>query len=426
MDFFNDYYKNFIYDRRLKEMSKGNKKKEKKTNAKTTTPRNEDSFSKLLSPLISIIATIFIAMIGFLGVNVYNLNGTVSSLNTSVQAIENKDTGLPSINTKITDFSIYVKNLENRIENLENKVKILEDNKVGNNASKVYTYKPTGALLICMKNVKKNNSFIENAPSWKSTDIIAKDIKTEKEYTAKQLEGKKILIPYFENGQEVYFYGQFNTENHWNGDCILNVYKDSKLTYIMEAKYNDGNLLSYKQVFKYTTSLNIKVWSISKRTHKGNVNHGESRNYIRNKNKKKKFNMKNVTSSDILTVDKFKKSIKTPLEAYYCGNTSNGSYNDKTGNAYLVKYASDGTIRTLYCGNFENGKFEDSTGKAWYIVRNPKKGTDYVYYKGDFKDGEALGKDYENHLSIKEIKQIIGNRKFNCKLNWYDKNKYKA
>ena len=102
-----------------------------------------------------------------------------------------------------------------------------------------------------------------------------------------------------------------------------------------------------------------------------------------------------------------------PLHAIYYGDTSKGYFNDDTGDACMVYFSEDKTVRLLYVGNFKNGTFEDDTGNAWYIVKN--ENTSYMYYKGCFMNGiENRSREFEleNNLSEQRIQEIIKENKF--------------
>lgn len=254
-------------------------------------------------------------------------------------------------------------------------------------------------------------------PSWSSDDIIALDFDTEQPYTAHDLSDKKILYSYNSDDGEVYFYGKFNQNNHWDGQCTINVYKDNKLRLITDATYNDGNLVDYKQVLNYDTKAGADVWCVSERYCTENYNKGRSWNYYKDFEYEKTFNPSSVLNMFILNVDQFRQVIQTPLEAFYSGSTLNGSYNDNTGDAYLIKFDKNGMVKTLYKGNFSEGAFNDETGEAWYITRN--EDSPYTYYKGKFTDGKPVYGDDRQIVTIPDIHNIIKDYSFECKLIWY-------
>lgn len=67
-------------------------------------------------------------------------------------------------------------------------------------------------------------------------------------------------------------------------------------------------------------------------------------------------------------IEDFIEEIDTPVDSYYRGNTSNGIYNDNTGEAYLVRYNEDGTVKVLYKGIIRKGNHADSK-KIDYVTR---------------------------------------------------------
>lgn len=253
-------------------------------------------------------------------------------------------------------------------------------------------------------------------PKWEETDVLAKD-SDGNEYTARDLVDKKLLVPYIENGEEVYFYGQYNSSNQWEGNCIINVYKDDILVLVTDATYAAGVVIDYKQVLPSVTQSGEKIWIISERVNEGDYNSGKSWNYVRESDKTKDFEIDTVEEKDILAADTF--PVNSRLEGFYYGNTAGGLYNDETGNAYMVKYDEDGYVRTLYSGRFKDGKFDDNTGNAWYITRNEK--TDYMYYKGKFSDGSPendKASQFYSNLTLNDIENFIKGKDFEVELRW--------
>jgi hypothetical protein len=265
---------------------------------------------------------------------------------------------------------------------------------------------------------------VENA-LWKDSDVIAISPTTNEKFTAAELTGEKLLFSYTQDGQEIFFYGQYSENNKWDGNCIINVYDNDELQLITEATYNDGVLLNYKQVYTYTTTANEEVWCVSKRECTDEGNTGDSWNYYKEEDIIKDFTLSEVEPTDILNVGQISEKIETSVEGFYHGITSNGQYNDTTGESYLIKFSKkDGTVRTLYVGNFIDGDFSDNTGKAWYITRNDNdlNGT-YMYYIGKFKDGKPIEKttadNFMSDLSDEDITAKTESIFFKCELKWY-------
>lgn len=349
------------------------------------------------------------------------------------------------ITKKIDDQQVSIENIEKRLESerldrIEAMMKTEEGMRTSIEKSKEEmrnyvkdivsyasptTLKPTKTMIGALKKYAIIDDFTDkNEPgNITATTLVAYDIYTNEEYTAEQIADQKVLLPYFDGDQEVYFYGELGPTGAWDGDCIINVYEHGKLTFIKEANYDNGKLLAGKQVFFYefeATQSNQLVWAISNRTNNGDHSEGETRIYKKDGDFLQKFEMDNVAPKDIINVSAFQKTITSNLLAYYCGSISNGLFSDESGTSYMIHFFENGTVKLLYVGNLKNGNFNDNTGNAWYIVKN--EDTDYMYYKGYFKNGNIDGsKPYsylEPPLTLEQIEEIIGNRKFNISLRW--------
>lgn len=389
--------------------------------AKETEKDNKKKF--LEHPLISGLIILVIGGIGGLLVGMIaipfeldNIKFQLNNINDDIKEMKEDmkedigdlDEELKEVSSKVSKFDgMYI---DERLKNLEDILKNQTFVKV----------EPTEEIISSLKMTHDVTSdfYYLSAPTWSNTDIIATDSESGEKYSATELIEQKLFIPYKSEGQDILFLGQFNEKNHWNGNCLFNVYENDVLVFIMEAEYNDGNLKSYKQVIPAKTARKENIWIISERENIGKENIGNSWNYIKLAEYEKIIDS-SIKASEVISVDMFKRQLNTRLEGYYHGKTSNGSYNDNTGTAYLIKYADDGTIRTLYCGNFKNGMFHDNTGNAWYITKEPE--TSYMYYKGIFENGYAR-KDknsyFENDLTIERINEITENKEFDCELNW--------
>lgn len=271
-----------------------------------------------------------------------------------------------------------------------------------------------------------NMNFMSSGPQWEMAQTIGKDETTGLKYSAEDLIGKTAIYPYNEDGQEVYFKGQYDENLKWNGNCIINVYKDNNLIIITDANYENGELVNYKQIFP-DVNKDKNIWVVSDRVVLGEINIGETWNYQRVENRIKTFDFNSVTEDDMLSYDDFKKIYNDlGLVSYYCGNTSDGKYNDDTGNAYSILFYDDGTVRTLYKGKFKNGDYNDNSEDSWYITSKIENGSMYQYYKGKFVGGHPVGikKDksavFENPVTEEYIDKIIRNYDFKYELKWSD------
>ena len=253
-----------------------------------------------------------------------------------------------------------------------------------------------------------------------ATSVVAYNKDTGEEYTVEQLSNLKLLVPYTSNKQEIVFYGSFNEAGQWDGECTLNVYEDNQLVLITDAEYDDGSLLSSKQVFSYELQSGDRVWALSDRTYEDGVGIGDTYLYEWTNAYEKDFALDDVIVGDVLYADEFITSLSPHLEAYYYGNTSDGLFNDDSGDAYMVYFFGDGTVRLLYSGRFKDGTFHDDTGEAWYIVK--EENTDYMYYKGNFENGaedhSVITELGHPPLTLEEIEAYIGDREYGVELRW--------
>lgn len=353
-----------------------------------------------------VIVSIAIPFMGFIGKLLWDFHTDLAILNEKVASIQKDVEPIPNIETDIELLEEKNKSFKSDLNGYKNSISLKSSN----------VYVPTDKVSGLLYNTTLNNEDLDflSSPEWNNNDIIAKNPQNGRKYRPKDLKDKKILLPYTENGQDIFFYGQFNKYNHWDGNCIINVYKNGILQVIMEGEYSDGKLISYNRVTYGKNTNKVKVWSISERKVSGHINTSETYTYFKTKNKKANFTQNNVEPSDILSIIDFRDWLNTPLEGYYNGNTSNGRYNDETGNAYLIKYFKDGTTRTIYCGNFKNGMFNDHTENAWYVSID-KESEKYIYFKGGFTDNKL--DETENHKRIdidnKDIHKIIDDMQFN-------------
>lgn len=261
---------------------------------------------------------------------------------------------------------------------------------------------------------------IEKDDGLEAATLVAYDYRTGEKYSVQRLADQKLLLPYTNDEQEVVFYGQFNENGQWDGECTLNVYVDDELILITDAKYKDGTLLESKQVFCYQLKSGEDVWAYSDRKHEDGIGIGDTYLYEWTDSYKKDFVLDDATVEDVLYADEFITSLSPHLKAYYYGNTSNNLFNDDSGDAYMVYFFEDGTVRLLYSGNFKDGTFEDHTGNAWYIVKG--NDTDYMYYRGQFRNGNEYHDGEEEvgppPLTLDEILKYIGERQYNVELHW--------
>lgn len=236
--------------------------------------------------------------------------------------------------------------------------------------------------------VEVENELYLSAPSWEGGTMIGNDFNGDTVYKSDDLYNKLIITSYLDGEKEVYFCGRFNENNHWNGKCILNVYEGDKLISIFEGVYDDGEIYSYKTVTVKKDDENKEedIWLINDRINQGEYNSGETWKYTKTEEYIKSFTLEDVKEQQIATFEKFISTRNEKLLGYYKGNTSNGLYNDDTGNAYLEKYKSDGNLDFLYVGKMKNGYPHDNTKNAWSVAWGYAN-DGYYYYIGTFTNG---------------------------------------
>lgn len=248
---------------------------------------------------------------------------------------------------------------------------------------------------------------------------------SEVKYTAEDVAQKKLLLPYKDNGRECFFYGQLDEKGNWDGDCIINIYRDKKLELVTEANYDGGVLKTFRQAFPGRLNGGRDIWYFSSRTMERGYTCGETWDYFSAGDYPQRFAYEDVTAGNIMDIGRLELEVCGLLEGYYNGNTSGGRFNDGSGEAYMVKYFEDGTVRTLYVGMFENGFPEDSTDHSWLIGRSDRDGV-YSYYKGPFKGGHPsirpdapnAGHYWDIGVSQEKINQFLEGRTFDCDLAW--------
>lgn len=260
-----------------------------------------------------------------------------------------------------------------------------------------------------------NNSISNTTSAFSAQMPVGVDSKGNV-YIAEDLIGETVLLTYRDEGKDVFFLGQYNENYHWDGYCVTNTYNsDGTLYGICESNFNDGKRLDYKTVLCVDKSKN--KWDYYHRICNDKINTGVSEEYTMIYRNVKNFTNTNVRIIDILYADKFIDEQEKYLTRYYYGNTSDGTYNDDTGNAYLVTYdEADGTVRTLYVGEFVNGYPHDKDGEAWNIAYADKEGY-YVHNTGTFTKGYA-DKHSNEEFTHEDIEELISQCDFDCELKW--------
>lgn len=395
---------------------------EEKANMNKAVGSDKPGFLSVHPNIVPIVSLVFTALIAFHSWSFSSgaLSNKVDQISDDIAEIkneENKDN--ESVLNTINEMSRTADKTEERLNGIDKQIE-QQSNLINRILEMIPTIAARSAITEAYSGVDAPCKNSATKLSAKIKIAYSKNI-SGMDFTVEQLADQPLLLPYTENGKEVYFYGQVDEAGSWDGHCIVNFYEDNKLTLITDAQYDGGKLLSCKQAFPDSLPNGDQIWSISNRTIKDGFSEGETWRYFSSGDCTKDFAIDSVTASDILDVDTLKLENAGAVEGYYSGCNSNGSYNDDTGNAYYVQYFRDGTVKTLYVGRFEKGNFQDTTGTAW-MIGNDGEGTPYCYYKGPFNQGNPINdpKYWEQPLTVERVKEIVAasGMKFNCELKW--------
>lgn len=352
---------------------------------------------------IAVISTVIASAI--CGLFNYGVSVKVNEAN-----IENINTQLASINDSIEEIQRTQTENSNTLSGHEAIIEMLKkdyENSRSTSAKKI-SFLNSNFLSLTFEYPER----ILSAPKVTEGKSIAIGYDDDKEYTAEQLQNTPIVTYYIEGGNEVCFYGQYNENNNWHGECILNVYKNNELKTVFKGIYNNGVLCNYERI----SCDENEQWTYAARTNCGDYTEGETWTYKKDKAFEQEVTIENFDENQIVTIESLLPNVNKELIQYYQGKTSSGYYNDDTGQAYLVTYKDDGNVDYLYVGKIKNGYPHDDTGNAWFVGwGNGNNG--YYYYKGIFTDGEH-GKAPKNWkpMTQEEISEKVNQDEFNCPL----------
>lgn len=291
----------------------------------------------------------------------------------------------------------FVQKVNNCIDDVDTLTKSFTQMQLANGIVCVQLPKDKG---FSMKKMSDTGDKILSPLNWEKDTVIDEKGQIE----ARDLIGKQMIATYEVGEIHTVFYGSYNNLLHWQGSCLLNSYnKDNELVFVMEALYEDGELLCYKQLSMETGK--EPYWLVTKRMVSEDGNQGESWTYYKKEDIKQEFDWDIVSQKDILTMDTVAEKLQGTIRSYYTGTTTEGVYNDDTGNARLVLFDEQEKVNVFYQGKFVNGTMEDDTGEAWEIARDSQKGIGYIYQKGIFRGGKCVKstEPVDTDLSLNKI-----------------------
>lgn len=357
--------------------------------------------------VITIVVTIAIAAIG----GTWLIAGNITSLKKDVKAINTK---LNTASSEIKEMKEYLyadggvkDQLGELSNNMDSVTELLNITAIKANVT-------TEEYINSNVSVVDNN--ISNSTSSFSADTCIGTDSEGKAYIAKDLIGKTILLTFDQGDKETYFLGQYNDKYHWDGYCVINTYStDGILNGVSESNFDDGNRLDYESFY---LSDNQDEWIYSDRDCKNDSNEGISISYKLNYDKQKNFTLTNARASDMVYVENMQSYDNKEILSYYDGSTSNGAYNDNSGNAYLVRYNEDGFVSVFYKGCFKDGNFDDAN--AIEIVLDESVGINkYFVYQGKFSNGKRLSDEGIKYITQDEINTILKDNECPDDLKWY-------
>jgi len=349
------------------------------------------------------------------------LNTTVTGFNTRIEgselALQGQYDGLDkAVEAKLDAIGTNIDALTKRVDELGTQVASLLQSGVTNK----YFFTATACDNIFISSLEMNLGAKDAPYTGETISFFLNNVAVDdagKIYTGADLAETPILLSYKEGDKETFFCGQLNDDGYWDGNCIVNVYENGLLTLITDAIYDGGNLVNYKQAYTFTSFSGETVWAISKKTEE---NHGEIWTYFY-QDFIQAFSYEDLDASKVFTVDGFEaliQSVGFVPEGYFYGSTSEGYYNDTSGKSYMVKYFRNGDVRTLYLGHFVNGTFNDDTGNAWMIGKASESQATYTYYKGIFESGKGVedASHWKNNLTQEQIASYLEKYSFNVPL----------
>lgn len=364
-----------------------------------------ENFLNITVPLILFLIAIFGP--------IRNIDNSLADIKSDISALKADINNIKDNVSRIEEN--YVRH-EERINEQESKLAEMYGRLIEISASQPVYIKPTSAFTDVIS-IKKDMIQFLSAPKWESDTIIGNDLHSGKEYHPGDLIYRIVVLSYKEDGQEVFFMGQFNERNHWDGECLINVYSDGYFVISTKAIYHDGERIDYKQLFPTSDALCY--------ADRHNIDSGSSGDTWKYENTAPII--QNISFDDpqadlMIEPETYIKSISSNCISHYHGNTENGSYEDDTDSAYLVAFFEDGSTRTVYKGRFKDGVFNDETGAAWYItMEKGDKRTPYMYFEGGFDSGKPnqnKRKIFINPITKKEADAIIADQPFKDEIIW--------
>lgn len=368
-------------------------------------PSDKKKKKKVPKAIVNILYAIIPIYLGWLGAQIFSLGKDVRENNIRINTIDD-------VNKKIDSLEGKIDSIDNGLNGKDGIYSRLSSVETLVNISAINASSDTQEYIDI--SVVDNN--ISTSTSSISADTCIGTDSDGKAYIAKDLIGQTILLTFDQGNKEVYFLGQYNNKYHWDGYCVTNTYDAvGLLDGVCESNFDDGTRLDYESFYR---SDNQEEWIYTDRDCKKDVNEGISTKYKLDYSKQKNFTITNARVSDIIYIEDMKNCENKQILSYYDGITSDGVYNDNTGNAYLVRYNNEGFVNVFYQGCFKNGYFDDTN--ALEIVLDESVGINkYFVYQGKFSNGKRLSDEGIKYVTQEEINTILKDNECPDDLKWY-------
>lgn len=246
------------------------KDKAKKVNKEETVQKDRKYMTTIITTIITTSITLFLTRFVLLNEASARYEERFNSI----------DANLENITDRIDAVSSDVKDNANDLNDLASEVGFIK----GYLGLNVTAIEPSDSFINAVSLTYNSTVPLTSSSDeslWEDTSVvIGTDKLKAKPCTAAELENETVIISYTDtDGSLVLFRGQFNENGRWDRDCTINRYTDGKLSMIMDASYDDGKLMAYRQVMSTnidTNNENRDIWLVSDREVTDNGNTGET------------------------------------------------------------------------------------------------------------------------------------------------------
>lgn len=367
---------------------------------------------------IAVIFAVFLVFIG--GLFWYNnhqfselkkqIRQSNESVSSQIAALDSRITEVDnSLNARIDGLEARIDGLDARIDDLGGDFRELKG-RVDGQSVMLANNEFVKTAIYCVSGAEDSVTINDDA-------VLAED-KVDGDIIASKVRGEKLLLTYDAGGTTNLFYGAFNKYGHWDGQCLINTYRNGMLYAITDATYTDGKLIGCRQAYATTVS-GEDVWTIALTIVSDNKNVEVSKSFTREKEIPLNFSMDKATIGDLVNINDVKHCLGWQV-SYYSGFSKEGSPSDTSGNAFWIKFNEEGKIVVIQNGIFTNGRLNDHNSndgiKSWEIAWGDK----YYYYEEFFTDGNHDESSIGTVVTVDEINDLVKDFNFNFTDKWID------